>query len=102
MSEGEPFLPPEIRELVELIKRLNGKNYVTREDRSQLRQAKLGIAYWACRKENLAITRQNLAHVMGPDSEEVLDAYDKFIEGRAAGGGRRWGRKPRGDFWGKA
>jgi hypothetical protein len=77
---SEPPLSPEIVDLARLIRRLEEKPYVARDDRYAIRQAKLRIAHLACRSENLPMNRETLAFILGPDSEEILGAYDAYLE----------------------
>lgn len=71
--------PPDVMDSVKLIQRLRTKTYLSREEREDLNRAKLHVAYWACRSENIVATRDNLAYVLGPDAADIMNAYDKYL-----------------------
>lgn len=71
--------PDEILDSVKLIQRLKAKSLLSREERENLNRAKLHIAYWACRSENIIASRENLAYVLGPDAADIMNAYDKYL-----------------------
>ncbi len=64
---------------VKLIQRLKTKTYLSREEKVELNRAKLHVAYWACRCENIVASRDNLAYVLGADAAEIMGAFDKYL-----------------------
>lgn len=73
-------LPPdEVLESVKVIQKLKAKTYLSREEKADLNRAKLHVAYWACRQENVVASRDNLVYVLGSDAEEIMAAYDKYL-----------------------
>lgn len=78
MSSGSTP-PDEVMDSVKLIQRLKGKTYLSREEKIDLNRAKLHVAYWACRSENIIASRENLAYVLGPDAGEIMGAYEKYL-----------------------
>ncbi len=78
MSSGSA--PPEdVMDSVKLIQHLKGKTYLSREEKVDLNRAKLHVAYWACRSENIVASRDNLAYVLGADAAEIMGAFDKYL-----------------------
>ena len=71
--------PDDVMDSVKLIQRLKAKSYLSREERENLNRAKLHVAYWACRSENITASRDNLAYVLGPDAADIMNAYDKYL-----------------------
>jgi len=71
--------PDDVMDSVKLIQRLKTKSYLSRDERESLNRAKLHVAYWACRSENITASRDNLAYVLGPDAADIMNAYDKYL-----------------------
>lgn len=97
-------LPAPILEAVNLIRELRGKQRLTRQEQESLNRAKLRIAYWACRSEQVVTSRENLTYILGPDATDIMKAYDKYLvkegedkEGKRTGGD---GLDDSGKFWG--
>ncbi len=78
--DAEGFIPEDILEAVRLIKQLQAKTVVTRQDHELINQAKLKVAYWTCRTENIPASRENLTYVLGSDAQEIMENYDKSLE----------------------
>ncbi len=79
MSSGAE-LPSEILDAVTIIRELGRKTYLSKPEREDLNRAKLRIAFWACRTENIVASRENLAYVLGIDAPEIMGAYDQYLE----------------------
>ncbi len=71
--------PEDVMDSVRLIQNLKGKTYLSREEKVELNRAKLHVAYWACRSENIVASRDNLAYVLGPDATEIMNSFDKYL-----------------------
>jgi hypothetical protein len=96
-------LPDDILEAVRYIRELRGKEFLSRDDRENLNRAKLRIAYWACRSESVAATRENLTYILGNDAAAIMSAYDKYLErdrDDEQSSSSRPRRKGTGEFWG--
>lgn len=100
MSAGDE-LPNDILEAVRYLREMKDKAYLSRQERENINRAKLRIAYWSCRTENVAATRENLTYILGGDAADIMSAYDKYLE-RSDGKGRDGkGRQgDTGEFWG--
>lgn len=103
MSAGSG-IPDELLESVKFIQECKGKKYLSREQKVDLNRAKLRIAYWVCRSENIIASRENLAYILGPeDGAEIMGAYDKYLvseeeaERQRRAAGKR--KKSTGTFW---
>lgn len=99
---ADPDLPENILAAVKVLRELRQKPLLTREDRENLSRAKLRIAYYACRSENIAATRENLTYVLGPDAEGIMKAYDRYLAQEAERQTEKpgKGRRDQGEFWG--
>lgn len=100
MSGGDE-LPNDILEAVRVLRELKDKPYMSRLDRENLNRAKLRIAFWACRTENIVASRENISYIIGPDAPAIMGAYDKYLEredGRPSTDRRK--RKDSTEFWG--
>lgn len=97
----DPELPESVEAAVKVIRELREKTLLTREDRENLNRAKLRIAYYACRSENVAATRENLTYILGPDAIDIMNAYDKYLEREAERKTEKPSRNRRGQgqFW---
>lgn len=73
-------IPDDIMEAVKVIKELRLKTYLSRDEKETVNRAKLRIAYWACRTEEIVASRENLSYILGPDAIDIMQAYDKYIE----------------------
>ena len=98
-------LPDDIMDAVKTIQEARGKTYLSRPERENLNRARLRIAYWACRNENIIASRENLAYILGADAPDIMRAYEKYLEKDKEG--KKGGSKPsrKGDntkFWGNA
>ncbi len=60
---------------------MRGKRYLTQTEKVELNKAKLHVAYWACRSENIIASRENLAYVLGADAADIMNSYDKYLAG---------------------
>lgn len=108
MSSGSA--PPEdVMDSVRLIQHLKGKLYLSREERTDLNRAKLHVAYWACRSENIVASRDNLAYILGPDAAEIMGSFDKYLitekekeEREKEERKKKQAKKDGGEFWGDA
>lgn len=76
----DPTLPSEVLEAVNFINATQDKKTLTRQDRDNLNRARLRVAYYACRSENIVATKENLSYVLGADAAEIMSSYDKFLE----------------------
>ncbi|MCL2000609.1 MAG: hypothetical protein FWG74_04170 [Planctomycetes bacterium] len=72
--------PSDILDAITLIRQMSKKAYLSRSEREEINRAKLRIAFWSCRKENIAPSRENLSYILGPDAPEIMDSYDKYLE----------------------
>lgn len=79
MSPGSD-LPAEIADAAQLLRDLRNKSYLSRPERDAVNRAKLQIAYWACRTENIVASRENLTYVLGPDADDIMGSYDRYLE----------------------
>ncbi len=79
MSYGAE-LPDEVLDAVTLLRELGRKTYLSKPEREEINRAKLRIAFWACRSENVVASRENLTYVLGPDAPEIMGAYDQYLE----------------------
>lgn len=97
-------LPSDIHEAVKVIRTLQEKPYLSRLEKENLNRAKLRIAFWACRNENIVANRENLSYILGPDAANIMSAYDKYLQRedekpadstrpRRDGGSEFWGGK---------
>lgn len=101
----DPTLPSEVLEAVNFINATQDKEKLTRQDRDNLNRARLRVAYYACRSENIMATKENLSYVLGSDAAEIMTSYDKFLENeetrareiRAREAARKRGQQP--GFW---
>ncbi|MCC8179983.1 MAG: hypothetical protein LIP23_03605 [Planctomycetes bacterium] len=101
--------PADIMDAALLIKRLREKTYLSRAEREDMNRAKLKIAFWACRNENVVASRENLTYVLGADAAEIMGAYDRYLE-REDEKSKTPAKKPdkdkkdkdSGNFWGGA
>lgn len=75
-----PDVPADILDSANLIQRLRLKTYLSRGEREAVNRAKLKIAFWACRNEDVSATRENLTYILGQDAAEIMGAYDKYLE----------------------
>lgn len=73
-------LPEDILEAVSVIQELGNKTYRSRAESDNLNRAKLRVAFWACRSENVVASRENLAYILGADAREIIGAYDRYLE----------------------
>lgn len=79
MTTG-PNVPEDIMDAIALIRDMREKTYVSRLERENLNKAKLRVAYWVCRNENIVASRENLAYILGSDATDIMNAYDKYLE----------------------
>lgn len=89
-------VPDDLMEAVKFIQKCKKKTYLTHEEKIDLNRAKLRIAYWSCRSENIIASKENLAYILGPaDAAEIMGAYEKYLvsEEEAAKQKRKSGRK---------
>lgn len=102
MSVGDE-LPNDILDAVKYLRELEGKTFLTRLERENLNRAKLRIAFWACRTENVVASRENLSYILGGDAAGIMSAYDKYLESgdSSSDGGKRRKRSDTGEFWGR-
>ncbi|MCD8138795.1 MAG: hypothetical protein LUE17_03285 [Planctomycetaceae bacterium] len=102
MSVGSDY-PDDVMDAVRVIHDLRGKTYLSRQDRENLNRAKLRIAYWVCRSENIIASRENLTYVLGADAGDIMRAYEKYLESPKKDADKK-GTKKRGgtQFWGGA
>ncbi len=88
-------LPQDVFDAVKIIHDLQDKAYKSRMDIDTLNRAKLRVAFWACRSENIVASRENLAYVLGGDAKEIMSAYDRYLErDEDAKGGKDKADKP--------
>lgn len=96
-------LPQDIFEAAKVIQELQGKTYKSRMDIDNLNRAKLRIAFWACRSENIVASRENLAYVLGSDAKDIMGAYDRYLEKdeetKKREGKDKGGKKGSTNFW---
>lgn len=85
---------------VQYIRETQDKTYLTRQERENLNRAKLRIAFWACRTENVIASRENLAYILGNDAIDIMSAYDKYLERVDETSRTPRGGKDGRDFWG--
>lgn len=73
-------VPEDLAESVKFIQKCRMKKYLTHEEKVDLNRAKLRIAYWVCRTENIIASRENLSYILGPaDAAEIMGAYEKYL-----------------------
>lgn len=73
-------VPEDLLDAVKFIQDCKTKKYLSREQKIDLNRAKLRVAYWVCRTENIVASRENLAYVLGPeDAAEIMGSYDKYL-----------------------
>lgn len=77
---GNPEPPDDIMDAIQVIQDLRDKSYMSRMERENLNRAKLRIAYWVCRNENIVASRENLSYILGSDAGDIMRAYDKYLE----------------------
>lgn len=96
-------LPDDIMDAVLFIREARGRDFLSRADRENLNRAKLRIAFWACRSENVMPSRETLTYILGPDAPEIMGNYDKYLE-RAdeRDEAARRNKKDKDAFWGGA
>lgn len=95
-------VPEDLVDAVKFIQGCKGKKFLTSEEKIDLNRAKLRVAYWACRSENIVATRENLAYILGPaDAADIMQAYDKYLvtEDEAKRKKKQTKRKDKGTFW---
>lgn len=73
-------LPQDIHDAIKVIRDLRRKAVQSKAEKDNLNRAKLRIAFWACRQENIPSTRENLSYVLGADATEIMGAYDRYLE----------------------
>lgn len=99
-------VPDDLQDAMKFIQKCKMKKYLTQEEKTDLNRAKLRIAYWACRSENIVASRENLAYILGPaDAAEIMGAYDKYLVTEEEAAKRRKQarkKKDKGSFWGGA
>lgn len=78
MSAGTP--PEDVQEAVKVIRRLRDKKYLSREEKVEVNRAKLRVAYWACRSENVVASRETLTYILGSDGAEIMSHYERYLE----------------------
>ncbi len=78
MSAGNP--PADVLEAVKTIRRLRDKKYLSREEKIDVNRAKLRVAYWACRSENIVASRETLIYILGSDGAEIMGHYERYLE----------------------
>ena len=93
-----PDIPEDIQNAGLLVKKLSNKPVLTRIEKENLQQAKLKVAFWACSIENIAPSRENLTYVLGADSKEIMEAFDKAMKERS-GRSEKYNEKTNKDFW---
>ena len=106
MSSG-PELPNDIMDAAQFIRKMRTKSYLSRQEKENLNRAKLKVAFWACRQENIVPSRDNLSYILGEDSRDIMTAFDKYLErGDEAAARerekRKGGAKGGTQFWGGA
>lgn len=97
-------LPDDIVDALKFLQNMRSKTYLSREEKENLNRAKLRIAYWACRSENIIASRENLSYVLGADAHDIMKAYDKYLETPDKDKKKKSKRssKDGGKFWGGA
>ena len=101
MDKGSD-LPDSIMDAVRVIRDLHAKPSLLRTEQENLNRAKLRVAFWACRTENIIASRENLTYVLGPDARDIMGAYDKYLQRedeKPADSGRPAARRDGGRFW---
>lgn len=78
MSVNHP--PEDILDAVRVIRRLRDKKYLSREEKVEINRAKLRVAYWACRSENIIASRETLGYILGSDGAEIMSHYERYLE----------------------
>jgi hypothetical protein len=78
MSASTP--PEDVLDAVKVIRRLREKKYLTREEKIENNRAKLRVAYWACRSENIVASRETLVYILGSDGAEIMGHYERYLE----------------------
>lgn len=73
-------LPDDVLDAMQLLQETRDKVYLSRQERENIHKAKLRIAYYVCRSENIVATRENLAYILGSDADDIMRAYDKYLE----------------------
>ena len=105
MSAVPPNLPQEIREAAKTVKRLSRLPDRNKAQESELGQARLKIAYFACRHEGVVTSWENLAYILGDGADSIREAYEQMrADNRAkerAAEARR-GHSDDDPFWGHA
>lgn len=94
--------PDDIMSAALFIRNCRTKTFLTRAEKEAINRAKLKIAFWACRAENIAASRENLVYVLGEDAKDIMERFDKYLEreGDANGKGELGRKKGEGaSFW---
>ena len=73
-------VPQDILDAVHIIRELKDKASISRQEKELLNRARLKVAFWACRSENVVASRENLTYVLGNDAAEIMNAYDKYLD----------------------
>lgn len=96
-------VPEDLIDVVKFIQQCKTKKYLTREEKIDLNRAKLRVAYWVCRSENIIASRENLAYILGPaDAADIMTSLDKYLVSEEEEAKRKKSAKPRkgkGGFW---
>ncbi len=78
MPDSRP--PDDIMDAVRVIRRLREKKYLSREEKVEINRARLRVAYWACRSENIIASRETLSYILGADGAEIMSHYERYLE----------------------
>ncbi len=72
--------PGDIMSAALFIRSCRAKTFLTRAEKEAINRAKLKIAFWACRAENIASSRENLTYILGDDAKDIMEKFDKYLE----------------------
>lgn len=84
MSAIPPDLPDDIREAASAVRRLAALEKRTEREEADLNQARVKVAYYACRREGVPADWDNLSFILGSDAEAIAPAVRKAILARRA------------------
>lgn len=81
MPTMPPDTPEDIRDAAATARRLAAQPKRTPREEADLNQARLSIAFFACRREGVPATWENLAYVLGRHAETIEPMYRQMLLG---------------------
>ena len=72
-------VPDDVKDAALVARTLEAKARRTREEEEAMNRARLKVAFWACRREGVYASWENLCHVLGPHADAIRPAYEQLL-----------------------